>query len=176
MTEEDVEKIKNKQSFFSKIQNFFTMGYGAKEDLREIDKKTRDRYFDDFREVQHLWEDIYLAALDANIVDSNRDFKKVIQILDRVMEKVRHADYGYAGLMDRKGHIREEELARVYKYDKRLGNDVSVIKQLAKEVYNDVESENWDELSAKAKKLKGLILDFENKLQERKDLFRPLDI
>ena len=42
---ETVEKVKGRQGVLSKIQNFFTLGYGTKEDLRELDRKLRDFYY-----------------------------------------------------------------------------------------------------------------------------------
>jgi len=91
------------------------------------------------------------------------------------MEKVRHADYGYSGLMDRKGHIREEELARVFNFDQVLSKDVEEIKEAITNTNNNVEDENWTNISAEIKKIKKLLLNFEDKLQERKEKFRPLD-
>jgi hypothetical protein len=177
MTErETIDKVKDKQGILSQIQNFFTLGYGTKEDLREIDRKLRDLYYADLRDMRHVWEDVYLAALDAGLTASSRDFKKVIQVLDRVMEKVRHADYGYAGLMDRKGHIREEELARVFNYDKALGNDVESMKEAVNQTRSEAEAENWTTVPAEVKKIKGLLLAFENKWHEREKQFRPLEI
>ena len=173
---ETIEKVKDKQGALSQIQNFFTLGYGTKEDLRELDKKLRDLYYEDLRDMRHVWEDAYLAALDAGLTASNRDFKKVIQVLDRVMEKVRHADYGYAGLMDRKGHIREEELARVFNYDRALGNDVESMKEAVNKTYSEAEAENWTNIPAEVKKIKGLLLGFENKWHDREKQFRPLEI
>jgi hypothetical protein len=148
---ETIEKVKDKQGVLSEIQNFFTLGYGTKEDLRELDKKLRDLYYTDLRDLRHVWEDVYLGALDIGVAASKRDFKKVIQVLDRLMEMVRHADYGYAGLMDRKGHIREEELARVFNNDRT-------------------------NVSADTSKIKSLLLTFEDKWNEREKLFRPLKI
>jgi len=173
---ETIEKVKDKQGILSDIQNFFTLGYGTKEDLRELDKKLRDLYYTDLRDVRHVWEDTYLAALDAGKATSSRDFKKVIQVLDRVLEKVRHADYGYAGLMDRKGHIREEELARVFNYDKTLSSDVESIKENVNKIYSQSEAENWTNMPAEVKKVKGLLLGFEKKWHERDKQFRPLEI
>jgi hypothetical protein len=171
-----IEKVKDRQGILSQIQNFFTLGYGTKEDLREFDKKLRDLYYADFRDLRHVWEDLYLAALDAGLAASSRDFKKVIQVLDRVMEKVRHADYGYAGLMDRKGHIREDELARVFDYDQALSNDVESMKTAVNKTHSEAEAENWTTIPAEVKKIKGLILAFENKWNERETRFRPLEI
>ena len=173
---ETIEKVKDKQGILSQIQNFFTLGYGTKEDLRELDKKLRDLYYADMRDLRHVWEDVYLGALDVGVAASKRDFKKVIQVLDRLMEKVRHADYGYTGLMDRKGHIREEELARVFNSDKTLSENIEGIKTSIRKVQSDAEAEKWSNVSADAKKIKSLLLSFEDNWHEREKQFRPLEI
>jgi hypothetical protein len=171
-----IDKVKDRQGILSQIQNFFTLGYGTKEDLREFDRKLRDLYYAELRDMRHVWEDAYLAALNAGLKGSSRDFKKVIQVLDRVMEKVRHADYGYAGLMDRKGHIREEELAKVFDYDRTLGNDVETMKEAVDKTYSEAEAENWTNVPAEVKNIKGLLLAFEDKWHDREKQFRPLEI
>ena len=176
MTErETIDKVKEKQCIFSKIQNFFTLGYGTKEDLRELDRKLRDQYYSDLRELRHVWEDLYLAALDAGAVKS-RAYKQVIQVLDRVTEKVRHADYGYAGLMDRKGHIRENELARIFNYDREVGKEVDGLKAAVGNAKSLVEAENWENVSDEVKKVKSLLLAFEDKWTEREKQFRPINV
>jgi hypothetical protein len=172
---ETIEKVKGKQGILSKIQNFFTLGYGTKEDLRELDKKLRDNYYADLRDMRHVWEDLYLDVLDAGY-SSNRDYKKVIQVLDRVIEKVRHADYGYAGLMDRKGHIREEELARTFNYDRDIGNDINVLKEIVNKIQMEADAENWVGIPDEVKKVKSLLLAFENKWNDREKQFRPLEM
>ena len=172
---ETIDKVKSKQGILDRIQNFFTLGYGTKEDLREIDKKLRDLIYEDFRDIRHKWEDIYMEALNQNVSTPSPKFKKIIQLLDRVMEKVRHADYGYAGLMDRKGHIREEELARVLNFDQTLSKNVENIKQIVTQTYNNMENENWATISAEIKNIQGLLMDFEDKLQKREESFRPID-
>ena len=172
---ETIKKVKQNQGILSKIQNIFTLGYGTKEDLRELDKKLRDLYYADLRDIRHTCEDIYLAVLDAG-ASSSRDYKKVIQILDRLMEKVRHADYGYAGLMDRKGHIREEELAHIFNYDKTMDTEIENLKQAIKQIGNEAEAEKWEAINEEIKKVKKTLLDFEDKWQEREKRFRPLDV
>jgi hypothetical protein len=172
---ETIDKVKNKQGILDRIQNFFTLGYVTKEDLRELDKKLRDVIYEDFRDIRNKWEDIYMEALNQNISIPGPKFKKIIQLLDRVMEKVRHADYGYAGLMDRKGHIREEELARVLNFDQTLSENVENIKKIVTQTYNNMENENWVTISAEIKNIKGLLMDFEDKLQQREESFRPIE-
>jgi hypothetical protein len=172
---ETIDKVKGKQGILSKIQNFFTLGYGTKEDLRELDRKLRDLYYVDFRDMRHVWEDLYLEALDAGAAES-RDYKKVIQVLDRVTEKVRHADYGYAGLYDRKGHIRENEMARVFNFDRDLEKAVDGLKAAVNKAKAEVEAENWTVVSGEVKNVKSLLLTFEDKWNEREKQFRPLEM
>src|SRR5512136_3041785 len=129
-----IDKVKSDQGILSKIQDIFTLGYSTKEDLRELDKKLRDSYYSHFKTMRHRWEEISLEALKAK--QRNKDeYKKVIQVMDRVGEKINRADYGYAGLMDRKGHIREDELAKVFNYDKALGNQVDDLQQAVEDIY-----------------------------------------
>ena len=39
-----------------------------------------------------------------------------------------------------------------------------------------MEDENWTTIPAEIKKVRGLLSNFEDKLQERKEKFRPIDI
>ena len=167
--------MKQKQGIISKIQDIFTLGYSTKEDLRELDKKLRDYYYADFKSLRHRWEEIYLEALNAKQPNGD-DYKKVIQVTDRVAEKINRADYGYAGLMDRKGHIRENELAKVFDYDKALGADINMIEQTVEELYRDVEAEKWSEAPVKVRAIKLMLLDLETKWDDREREFRPLEV
>ncbi len=170
-----IDKVKQKQGIISKIQDIFTLGYSTKEDLRELDKKLRDSYYADFKSLRHRWEEIYLEALNANQPNGD-DYKKILQITDRVAEKINRADYGYAGLMDRKGHIRENELATVFDYDKALSENIMTIEQAIEGLYRDAEAEKWTETPAKIRALKNLLLDLEIKWDSREQEFRPLEV
>jgi hypothetical protein len=110
-------------------------GRRGSEDLRELDKKLRDTYYEDFKGMRHKWEEIYLEALNAN-QRNGADYKKIIQVMDRVGEKINRADYGYAGLMDRKGDIRENALAKVFDYDKEFSAYLDRLKESEENVDN----------------------------------------
>lgn len=173
---ETIEKVKNKQGILAKIQDFFGLGYATKEDIRELDKKLRDFYYSDLKSLRHRWEEIYLAALNAGQKAAGDDFKKVIQTIDRVAEKVNRADYGYAGLMDRKGHVREHELAKVFDYDKALGVDIETIENAIDDLYSDSEGDRWVDARKKVRNIKLLLLNFESKWNVREKEFRPLEV
>ena len=174
-TKSTIDQVKDKQGILSKIQNFLTLGYGTKEDLRELDKKLRDLYYADFKAMRHRWEEISLEALKAK-VRAKDDYKKVIQVMDRVAEKINRADYGYAGLLDRKGHIREDELSKIFSYDKAVGEQVKDLQRSIDEIYGMVEAENWVEISPKVRTVKMMLLDIEEKWDGREKEFRPLEV
>ena len=172
-TSDTLDKVKDKRGIISKIQDIFTLGYSTKEDLRELDKKLRDSYYADFKGMRHRWEEIYLEALNGK--QRGDDYKKVIQVMDRVAEKINRADYGYAGLMDRKGHVREEELAKIFDYDKALGDQVQFLQQTIDDLYGLVEAETWSETPPKVRAAKLKLLEIEKKWDGREEEFRPLE-
>ena len=169
-----IDKVKGNQGIFDKIQNFFTMGYGTKEDLRELDKKLRDNYYADFKGMRHKWEALYLEALNAR--QPGDDYKKVIQVMDRVAEKINRADYGYAGLMDRKGAIKENQLATVFNYDKAFGDQINGLDQSIDVVNALVEAEDWNVIPPKIREVKLKLLNIEKKWDGREQEFRPMEI
>jgi hypothetical protein len=170
-----VDKVKSEQGTMDKIQNFFTGGYGTKEDLRELDKKLRDGYSENFKRMRHRWEEVSLSALKAR--QSNKDdYKKIIQVMDRVEAKINRADYGYAGMMDRKGSIKEDALGRVFDYDRALGNEITDLEHSIEEIYGMIEAEDWNATQPKVRAVKLSLLDFEKKWDERENQFRPLEL
>ena len=171
-----IEKIKARQGLISKIQNFFLGGYATKEDLRELDKQQRDVQYGTLRDMRHTWEELYLTVLDAGVNVRNRDLKRVLQVLDRVMAKIRRADYGYAGLWDRKGQINENELERVFNFDKTLSGDIAEMEAAVETASDQVDEENWDEAREAIKQVKKLLYAIEDKWNERENLFRPVNI
>jgi hypothetical protein len=168
------DRFNNRQGIWSTVQNFFTMGYGSKEDLREVDKALRDNYYQTFKEMRQRWQEVNLAALEAGL--KGDDFKKVTQVMDRLMEKVHRADYGYAGLFDRKGSIREEGLTQSLDFDKSFGTELGNFESAIYEVYQDYEAENWGVMPEKAKKLRSKILDLEKQWNDREKAFRPIGV
>ena len=167
-----LQNVKDQQGLISKIQDFFGMGYATKEDLRELDKKLRDSYFQNLKPLRHRWEEIYLAALNAGLKSAGGDFKKVLQVMDRLTDKINRADYGYAGLFDRKGAIRENALAQTFDYDTAFSVDLSFLNGSIDDLYSSFEQENWPEVPAKVKKIRSLVLSLETKWDAREKQFR----
>ena len=157
-----------RKGIWEEIQALFT-GYGKKENLREADKKLRETYTADLGEARRKWEGVLKAALDNN--QGVEDARKAMNLMDRLANKVEHADYGYAAWSDRKGPIREEDLKKAFDYDQGLGQDLEAIKAMAGQIYADCENSNFGLLVENAKKVKNALVEFEGKWDDREKAF-----
>jgi len=171
-----IERVKARQGLLSKVQNLFLFGYATKEDLRELDKKMRDDQYRALCDIHHTWEQIYRSILEAGIKISNQDLKRVLLVLDRVMANIRRADYGYAGLWDRKGQINENELARIFNFDRTVSIDIENMTETVRSISRNIDEENWIKTRTDIKQVKQLLYALEVKWNERENLFRPLEV
>ena len=115
----------------AKIPGF--KGYLDRELRREVDKMQRD------------WLAEHLDRVRAAVQDRVRDWSRsgnlanldlassIDKRLDRVANRVRHADYGYSGFFDAV-KIFEEELERLYAFDLALMGSVETLAQRAEDL------------------------------------------
>ena len=171
-----IERVKARQGLISKMQNIFLGGYAVKEDLRELDKMLRDSYYEDFREFRSQWMRDYLEALESGQSSLGSHFKRVIQTIDRVSEQIHRGDYGYAGVFDRKGHIREDELARVFEFDRGFSEDMKGLREAVDDVHSNVLDGSWEETRSKIDTALGALLKIEKRWKGRESHFRSSEI
>ena len=171
-----IEKVKDRQGLISKIQNALLGGYAVKEDLRELDKMLRDSYYDDLREYRYRWQNVYLEALESGQSALGRHFKRVLQTLERVSEQIHRGDYGYAGIFDRKGSIRETQLAQAYDHDKKIAGDISQLGEAIEEVHSSGMEGNWEAVPTQINAVRDYLQGVETRWKERETIFRSLEV
>ncbi len=102
-------------------------GYLDRERRRDADKLQRDFMAKQLgtikRKMQAAQEDM-LASGNLSLVER---FDKVGNKLDRVVERIGHASYGYAGFFDAH-EVNEAELQAVYEHDLGLINLITVLE------------------------------------------------
>ena len=160
-----------RNGILDKIENFLTVNYGKKEDLREFDKELRGEYYAEFMDVRHRWEKVYLGILEANQSTLSGDSKKVMQTIDRLAASVNRADYGYAPLLDRVQKIQEQELGKMLEYDKALGGNLIQINRDVDSAEAMLENTAWSQLKAGIDALKKSLSVFDEAWRKRKQVF-----
>jgi len=142
-------------------------GYLEREQRRESDKIQRDYLAGELNEARTKMSGInkeLAAAMNFDLIgimDNN------ITKVERLTERIRYADRGYAGFFDAV-KVNEKELAKIYEFDVSLLENIKAIKEWVEVIETGVEDEeDTDELKKKIKKLNKELSEFDNKLNER---------
>jgi hypothetical protein len=116
------------------------------------------------KKVQNLQQDL----LDA------KDFKNTTKLddlnnqLDRIAEKLRHANYGYSGFFEQH-QVNADELSRVYEFDLNLANNLSSADEALTGLSATVGAEGFP---ARFTDLRNAIQQLSEKLDERERLLK----
>ena len=144
-------------------------GYKEKELRREADRLIREYAlrrlkvsYDSFRNIMTP-----LAVVgDSGIFAL---YNMVQAVFDRIMSKLRAADYGYSGFFDAV-KIREKELDALLNYDYNLVERIPEIEKEVSNVVSVVSSGNKEEISKALYSLKSKLEEFERLIIERENV------
>jgi hypothetical protein len=154
----------SKRTLFEKIIHYIPIyhGYKVKENRREADKILREHISNDFDKMNNKLKNIRDTFVEEEIQELWKPIEKSVSLCEMMIQKIRYADYGYAGFFD-KVKINENELDRMYEFDASLLDDVNTIR----EVINDLElgADNPD-ITLLKKKIKG-VQDVLEQLEEK---------
>ncbi len=89
-------------------------------------------------------------------------------LLDRVSERINHADYGYSGFFDAV-KVEERELDRLYDFDVRILEDVEAFHKEVLELKEKMERGNLKDVYQDVFKLRRVLDDVDKKFNERKE-------
>ena len=94
-------------------------GYKEKELRRESDKLIRNQIYQKLSDAESQAKDTYRSLVNQGANDSWDDTDHLLARLDRVMERINHSEYGYAGFFD-VTKVKEPDLDRMMSYDMQL--------------------------------------------------------
>jgi hypothetical protein len=101
-------------------------GYKEKELRRESDKLIRNHLTLKLTAAKTDLKTISQKLADRRYLDVITDVDRLQAKMDRVVEKVNHASYGYSGLFDAV-KVKEEALDRMLAFDSKLLDDVTAL-------------------------------------------------
>lgn len=127
-----LDKAREGHNFLEKIANAIPgfKGYREKELRRDADRLQREYLASRLDECKKPLNDISAAVSRSGNLDAINDIETARKRLDKVANRIRYADRGYAGFFDAI-KVKEDALERVYQFDLRLLGGVDTIRDAA---------------------------------------------
>lgn len=162
---EFIKEYEEKRGLGEKIASYIPgyRGYKQKEVRREADKLLRGFMVKKLETARSRLKTVLRETAESNAVELFRRLNRVSAILDRVINKVEHADYGYSGFFDLV-KIREDELNKLMDYDYMLLGACEEVSKIAEEADNAASTGSLDVLP-------GLLKQLETKAKELESAF-----
>jgi len=101
-------------------------GYKEKELRRESDRLIRNHLYLKLSTAKTNLREISQKLADRRYFDVLTDMDRLLAKMDRVVEKVNHASYGYSGFFDAV-KVREENLDRMIDFDNQLLESINAL-------------------------------------------------
>ncbi len=142
-------------------------GYKAKEIRREVDKALRTYIYKQLRDCKGDLTLVQEMHVDYNIKNTWEQMDRLMALIDRVAERINHADYGYSGFFD-STKIREPELDRMYDFDATILEDVETFQGEISEFKDELESGNFDNSYQRVFSLRRTLDQIDKKFGDRR--------
>jgi len=146
-------------------------GYKAVEDRRIVDKQLRAVIGERLSKVKSRLDNLVDTLSRSGNMDSLTLIDQSGRRMEKIIDRMRFADYGYAAVFDRV-QMGEPELLRLYQYDAGIMQELGSFEDAASEV--EQASNNADRLKTALAKLDALTGEFDRRFEARKHLFDGL--
>jgi hypothetical protein len=162
------DKIKGSEGLLGKIASMIPgfRGYMEREQRRDADKMLRETIANRYSEQLSRISNLQVQLITGGGIELVDDLQDAATRLQRFIDMVRTAAYGYAGLFDAV-KVNEAELAKLYQFDLALLENVS---QVAAAVDNVEASLGGDGLPAAIRHLSGVITEANTTFERRKEV------
>ena len=127
-TNDELSKVQGQMSLPEKIAAFIPgfRGYKEKELRRESDRLIRSHLYLKLSAEKTDLRAIEQKLADCRYFDVLTDMDRLLAKMDRVVEKVNHAPYGYSGFFDAV-KVREENLDHMMDFDSKLIDGINTL-------------------------------------------------
>jgi len=146
-------------------------GYKAVEDRRIADKQLRAVIGEHLSKIKSRLDNLVDTLSRSGNMDSLPLIDQSGRRMEKIIDRMRFADYGYAAVFDRV-QMGEPELKRLYQYDAGIMQDLGSFDDAASGV--EQASSDADHLKTALAKLDVLTAEFDRRFEARKHLFDGL--
>ncbi len=142
-------------------------GYKEKEMRRESDRLIRNHLYLKLSNAKSDLRTIFQKLSDRRYFDVLTDMDRLVAKMDRVVEKVNHANYGYTGFFDAV-KVKEDSLDRMIDFDNKLIDGVT-------DVATEIDAFKAELSSGDTKNMKTRIQNITDKLENFESTFDSRD-
>jgi len=127
-TKDALSNVKGQMNLPERIAAFVPgfHGYKEKEIRRESDRLIRNHLYEKLQIERTDLKEIEQKLADRRYFDVIIDMDRLVAKMDRVVEKINHASYGYSGFFDAV-KVREENLDNMIAFDNKLLDGINAL-------------------------------------------------
>jgi len=160
-----VSDVKGQMRLSERIAAFIPgfRGYKEKEIRRESDRLVRNHLVLKLTNERTDLREISQKMVDRRYFDVLTDMDRLLAKMDRVVEKINHAMYGYTGFFDAV-KVREDNLDRMIDFDNKLIDGINALD-------TEISAFKSDLASGQTSNLKTRVQNVTDKLESLEDTF-----
>ena len=144
-------------------------GYKEKEIRRESDRLIRNHLYLKLSADKNDLREIAQKLADRRYFDVMTDMDRLQAKMDRVVEKVNHASYGYSGFFDAV-KVKEDSLDRMIEFDNKLLDSVEVLTAEIDGFKADLAGGNTSNLKTRVQSVTDKLEALEDTFDSRKEV------
>ena len=165
------DRVKSQTGILEKIELLVPgfHGYKEKEMRRESDKLIRNQIYQKLSDAEGQAKDIYRALVNQGANDTWDDTDHLLARLDRIMERINHSEYGYAGFFD-STKVKEPDLDRMMGYDMQLIQMADNVTTSIRSLKDVLDNDRLQEAKGKVSEAMKVVDALENEYNGRKQI------
>jgi len=144
-------------------------GYKEKEIRRESDRLLRNHLNLKLSKIKSNFKILFQKVTDRRYFDVMTDMDRLTAKLDRVVEKVNHASYGYSGFFDAV-KVKEENLDRMIDFDNQLIDGINALAAEVDAFKAELASGEYGNLKDRLKTVTEKLEAFEDTFDKREEV------
>ena len=168
---DEYSNVKDQMSLPERIAAFIPgfHGYKEKELRRESDRLIRNHLYLKLSIEKTDLREISQKLADRRYFDVMTDMDRLLAKMDRVVEKINHASYGYSGFFDAV-KVREENLDHMIDFDNKLIDGINALTTEIDAFKADLASGVTTNLKARVQSVTDKLESLENTFDQRNEV------
>jgi hypothetical protein len=161
-------KVKDSRGLLKKIELVIPgfKGYRKREDLRIADSLLRKQIADRISRTEKQLEHCRQILVKKMEMGSLKDVAEIINYVQMVENKIRHAEQGYTGASS-DYRITETELNGLYKWDLSLIEKITEIDKLVSSFQDNVSAGDYNKISNSINEIHSNLQNFDSMFEKR---------